>query len=110
MPPRPPRVGPGRHSSPRHRTPFTSRREGSNALDDVASNICRALAAGAVSQMVSPPAMQLICTPLHLMAGPAHAFPDCLFIVYRRTCAHSPRAPPWPGHSFSLQLSLTVCS
>ena len=26
------------------------------------------------------------------------------------TCAHSPHPPPCPGHSFPLQLNLTVCS
>jgi len=64
-------------------------------------------AAGAVSQMVSPPAMQLICTPLHLMAGPAHSSLDGSLIVYRCTRTRSPH-PPWSGHLLPFQLNLTV--
>ena len=28
------------------------------------------------------------------------SFPHCWLIVCRCTCTHSPRPPPWPGHSF----------
>jgi hypothetical protein len=37
-------------------------------------------------------------------AGLTHSSPDCVLIVYRCTRTHSPRPPPWPGHSLPWSL------
>ena len=43
-------------------------------------------------------------------AVPFPAQSHCLLMVYRCIRAHSPHNPPWPGHLFPCQLSLTVCA
>jgi len=60
-----------------------------------------------------------VATPnsLNAEAGPGISFPmsihlnlivACLVIMYQCTRIHSLHPPPWPGHSFPLQLILTV--